>query len=56
MENKALTEIRLALENIKVMADHSRSMSIGAKLFIDNKVNKALKELEVIELELMMRK
>lgn len=38
------------------MAEHSRTMSIGAKMFIKNKGEKILKDLEVIELELLHTK
>lgn len=56
MENEHITRIKLHVLNIKDMAEHSKSMSIGAKALINNRVGKILKELEIVELELMARK
>lgn len=44
--------IRHELENITNMVDHSKSMSIGAKLLITAHCEKIKKQLETIELEM----
>jgi hypothetical protein len=53
MENQSIKEIREHVLNIKEFAQHSKSMSIGGKALINNRTEKILKQLEIVELELM---
>lgn len=47
-----LRNIRNELENIELMTEHSKSMSIGAKLLITANCQKIRKQLQTIELEM----
>lgn len=56
MENEHVAAIRHCCKVMQEMALHSRTMSVGAKIVIESHCQKLLKELEIIELELMTRK
>jgi hypothetical protein len=56
VENPHVERLKHSCLVIKEMAEHSRSMSIGAKILIEKHCKSMLKELELIELELMARK
>ena len=55
MENQQIKEIKQHVLNIKEMAEHSKSMSIGAKALINNRCAKIMNAIEIVELELMSK-
>ena len=56
MENQNIKEIKEHVLNIKEYSAHSKSISIGGKALINNRCQKILKALEIVELELMLIK
>lgn len=54
MENPSIKEIREHVLNVKEYTAHSKSISIGGKALINNRCDKILKQLEIVELQLML--
>lgn len=55
VENEHIVKIKHDCRVLIEIATHSKSMSIGAKQVITNKCKNIMKELEVIELQLMAK-